>query len=160
MTYTQKDIIPKIIDVHISNLNNIQKIISRLSNIGISIFSLAITIFSIFIPLIYSLNTTIKIRTILTISLLLITICFFIAHLVNLKNEKLWRLIYSDKTKINVLTLKSNNQIYEILKIDFEKYKKDKSIKLFTVIKSWWSICWFIMITFALITMVIIFFIY
>lgn len=160
MTYTTEDINSKLIDIHINNLNNIQKIISRLSNIGISIFSLALTVFSICIPIIYSLNITIIIRFILAITTLIILLCFFIAHLINLRNERLWIKIYSDKTKVNILTLKSNNKIYELLKINFNEYKKNNTIKFWYLLKSWWSLCWLIIILFTIITMIIVFFIY
>ena len=160
MTCTTKINNSKLVDVHINNLNNIQKIILRLSNIGVTIFSLTITIFSIMIPIVYSLSVVVYIRLILSLSLFLIVICFFIAHLINLRNEKLWIKIYNDKCKIKISTLKTDNSIYDILNVDFNKYKKVNDIKFSNLIKSWWSVCWFIMILFILATIVLIFFIY
>lgn len=78
----------KLIDVHINNLNNIQKIISRLSNIGYTLLSLSLTIMSIILPLVYTLNIALKIRIILTVTLLVISVLFFVSHLINLRNEK------------------------------------------------------------------------
>ncbi|MGL4183983.1 MAG: hypothetical protein ACRCRP_02500 [Metamycoplasmataceae bacterium] len=156
MNYT-KD---KLADVHINNLNNIQKIISRLSNIGYTLLSLAVTISSITFSLIFSLNTSILIRLILTITLLVIIFSLFISHLVNLKDEKLWRLIYTNKTKLNLEELKSENKTQEILFIDFLQFKKNKSISIISCFKSWLTIVWSTLFLLAIVSMIVIFFIF
>ena len=153
-------LIDKLADIHINNLNNIQKVISRLSNIGYTIFSLAITFSSISFPLIYTFNIELNVRLILTAMMLVILLSFFISHLVNLKNERLWVYIYSDKIKMNILDLCKENSIIHVLKVDFRKCKKEKIIRVISCVKSWWTICWLSIILFNIITFIILFFIY
>lgn len=123
----------KLIDVHINNLNNIQKIISRLSNICYIILSLSLTIMSIILPLVYTLNIALKIRIILTVTLLVISVLFFVSHLINLRNEKIWRWIYDEKCNLDLNNLESQNKIKEILLLDFDKIKLDKRVPLWHV---------------------------
>ncbi|MGL5521895.1 MAG: hypothetical protein ACRDAW_01330 [Metamycoplasmataceae bacterium] len=149
----------KLVDVHINNLNNIQKIISRLSNIGYTLLSLAITISSIMFSLIFSLNTSIQIRLILTITLLVIIFSLFISHLVNLKNEKLWILLYTNKSKLNLEELKSENKIQEILFIDFTQFKINKSISIISCLRSLLTIVWSSLFLLDIVSIIVIFFI-
>lgn len=148
----------KLIDLHINNLNNIQSIITRMSNIGYTLIVLALSLTSIFIPLIFSLNISNIARMFLSICLSIILISLFISHLVNLKNEKLWRSIYNYKTKINLDKLNNNENKYEyILSIDFTKYKNDSNLKIVHSIKSWMSFVWLPLILFSLIIIGLVF---
>lgn len=159
MTYTTKKIdYNKLIDLHINNLNNIQLIITRMSNIGYTLIGLALSLTSIFIPLIFSLNISNIARMFLSICLSIILISLFISHLVNLKNEKLWRNIYNTKTKINLDNLNnSENKYEEILSIDFSKYKNNLNLKIIHSIKSWMSFVWLPLILFSLIIIGLVF---
>lgn len=159
MTYTTKKINDdKLIDLHINNLNNIQLIITRMSNIGYTLIGLALSLASIFVPLIFSLNISNIARMFLSICLSIILISLFISHLVNLKNEKLWRSIYNSKTKINLDNLNnSKNKYNEILSIDFAKYKNDSNLKVIHSIKSWMSFVWLPLILFSLIIIGLVF---
>ncbi|MGL5438350.1 MAG: hypothetical protein ACRDA7_01295 [Metamycoplasmataceae bacterium] len=159
MTYTTNLVFNKLVDVHINNLNNIQKIISRLSNIGYTLISLAITISSIMFSLIFSLNTSIQIRLILTITLLVIIFSLFISHLVNLKNEKLWILLYTNKSKLNLEELKSENKIQEILFIDFAQFKINKSISIISCLRSLLTIVWSSLFLLVIVSIIVIFYI-
>ncbi|MGL5358065.1 MAG: hypothetical protein ACRC9U_03365 [Metamycoplasmataceae bacterium] len=159
MTYTKNLAADKLVDVHINNLNNIQKIISRISNIGYTLLSLAVTISSIMFSLIFSLNVSSQIRLILTFTLFIIIFSLFISHLVNLKNEKLWRSIYTNKTKLNLEELKSENKIQEILFIDFAQFKKNKSISIISCLKSWLTIVWSTLFLLVIVSIIVIFFI-
>lgn len=159
MTYTAKKIDHnKFIDLHINNLNNIQSIITRMSNIGYILIGLALSLTSIFIPLIFSLNISNIARMFLSICLSIILISLFISHLVNLKNEKLWRSIYNSKTKINLDKFNNNENKYEyILSIDFTEYKNDSNLKIVHSIKSWMSFVWLPLILFSLIIIGLVF---
>lgn len=159
MTCTTKKIdYNKLIDLHINNLNNIQLIITRMSNIGYTLIGLALSSTSIFILLIFSLNISNIARMFLSICLSIILISLFISHLVNLKNEKLWRSIYNSKTKINLDKLNNNENKYEyILSIDFTKYKNDPNLKTVHSIKSWMSFVWLPLILFSLIIIGLVF---
>lgn len=150
----------KLIDVHINNLNNIQKIISRLSNIGYTLLSLSLTIMSIILPLVYTLNIALKIRIILTVTLLVISVLFFVSHLINLRNEKIWRLVYDEKCNLDFNNLESQNKIKQILSNDFEKTKSDKCVPIITCLKSWLSIVRAMIFLLQIITLVVLFFIY
>lgn len=150
----------KLIDVHINNLNNIQKIISRLSNICYIILSLSLTIMSIILPLVYTLKIALKIRIILTVTLLVISVLFFVSHLINLRNEKIWRWIYDEKCNLDLNNLESQNKIKQILSNDFEKTKSDKCVPIITCLKSWLSIVWAMIFLLQIITLVVLFFIY
>lgn len=150
----------KLIDVHINNLNNIQKIISRLSNIGYTLLSLSLTIMSIILPLVYTLNIALKIRIILIVTLLVISVLFFVSHLINLRNEKRWRLVYDEKCNLDLNNLESQNKIKQILSNDFEKTKSDKCVPIITCLKSWLSIVWAMIFLLQIITLVVLFFIY
>lgn len=155
MTHIMKD---KLIDLHINNLNNIQSIITRMSNIGYILIGLALSLTSIFIPLIFSLNISNIPRMFLSICLSIILISLFISHLVNLKNEKLWRSIYNSKTKINLDNLNDNENKYEyILSIDFTEYKNNSNLKIVHSIKSWMSFVWLPLILFSLIIIGLVF---
>ncbi|VEU79181.1 Uncharacterised protein [Metamycoplasma cloacale] len=145
--------------VYINNLNTIQSIISRLSKIGITIFSVSLTIFSIMFPLILSLNIPKWARCFLCLSLIIIQFCFFISHLINLKNERIWIQIYEEKSKLNIADLQTNNNMPEILKNDFNSKKKFSNIRWSSLLKSWWSLCWFIIILLLIITNILIIFI-
>lgn len=148
----------KLIDLHINNLNNIQSIITKISNIGYILIGLALSFSSIFFSLIFSLNISIIARMFLSICLSIILISLFISHLVNLKNEKLWRIIYNTKAKINLDNLSnSENKYEEILSIDFEKYKNDSKLKIINSIKSWMSFVWIPLIFFSLIIIGLVF---
>lgn len=160
MTYTTKKIDDdKLIELHINNLNNIQSIITIMSNIGYTLIGLALSLASIFVPLIFSLNISNIARMFLSICLSIILISLFISHLVNLKNEKLWRSIYNSKTKINLDNLINNskNKYHEILSIDFAKYKNDSNLKVIHSIKSWMSFVWLPLILFSLIIIGLVF---
>lgn len=113
----------KLVDVHINNLNNIQSIIHRISNIGYTLFTICITICSIIFPLIYTLNINLVIRIGLTIALLILIISLFISHLINLKNEKIFRYIYLEKAKLDINNINNKNKIKEILFFDFKEIK-------------------------------------
>lgn len=150
----------KLIDVHINNLNNIQKIISRLSNIGYTLLSLSLTIMSIILPLVYTLNIALKIRIILTVTLLVISVLFFVSHLINLRNEKIWRWIYREKCNLDLNNLESQNKIKQILCNDFDKIKADKRVPIIKCLQSWLSIVWAIIFLLQIITLIVLFFIY
>lgn len=150
----------KLIDVHINNLNNIQKIISRLSNIGYKILRLQLIIMSIALPLVYTLNIALKIRIILTVTLLVISVLFFVSHLINLRNEKIWRWIYREKCNLDLNNLESQNKIKQILLLDFDKIKADKCVPIIKCLQSWLSIVWAIIFLLQIITLVVLFFIY
>lgn len=148
----------KLIELHINNLNNIQSIITRMSNIGYILIGLALSLASIFVPLIFSLNISNITRMFLSICLSIILISLFISHLVNLKNEKLWRSIYNTKTKINLDNLNNiQNKYEEILSIDFSKYKNNSNLKIIHSIKSWMSFVWLPIILFSLIIIGLVF---
>lgn len=131
-----------LVDLHINNLNNIQKIISRISNIGHLILTMTISISSILFPLIYAIETSIINKLLLGISSLIILICLFISHLVNLKNERLWRIVYESKAAIDIFSIKKNNKSKEIVYINFDELKNKNSIKLISLLKSWNSLIW------------------
>ncbi len=130
----------ELIDVHINNLNNIQKIISRLSNIGYKILRLQLIIISITLPIVYTFNIALKIRIILTVTLLVISVLFFVSHLINLRNEKIWRWIYDKKCNLDLNNLESQNKIKQILSIDFEETKAYKRVPIIKCLQSWLSI--------------------
>lgn len=144
----------KLIDLHINNLNNIQKIISRLSSIGYTLLTIAITICSITIPLIFTLKISITIKAIISISSFINLFCLFVSHLINLKNERIWKHIYNNIIAIDILSIKSMNKCKEILFIDFnkEKVKRKKEINIFNSLKSWLTISWVPILIFNLIS--------
>lgn len=159
MIYTmQKSIDSKLIDVHLNNLNNIQNTISRLSNIGLKLFSYALTITSLGIPLSFSINVSEIIRFLISFITFIVVLMLFISHLVNLKNERVWVKIYNSKANLNIAKIESENIIGEILKIDFQGLKKE--IKLYKVLRSWWTLCWLVMILLIIVVCILIFFIY
>lgn len=159
MIYTmQKSIDSKLIDVHLNNLNNIQNTISRLSNIGLKLFSYALTITSLGIPLSFSINVSEIIRFLISFITFIVVLMLFISHLVNLKNERVWVKIYNSKANLNIAKIESENIIGEILKIDFQGSKKE--IKLHKVLRSWWTLCWLVMILLIIVVCILIFFIY
>lgn len=159
MTYTidkvSKD---KLVDLHINNLNNIQKIVDRLSKIGYTLISISMTIWSIMFPLIYSLNVEQIIRIVLVVTLFFSNLAFFVSFLINLRNEKIWRKIYDQKIKLDLENLNKKNKFEEILSFDFEKEKRGKVVTLYSCCKSWLSICWFIVFASEIISLFIVIF--
>lgn len=149
----------KLVDVHINNLNNIQSIIHRISNIGYTLFTICITICSIIFPLIYTLNINLVIRIGLTIALLILIISLFISHLINLKNEKIFRYIYLEKTKLDINNINDKNKIKEILFLDFKEIKDKKNITILLSFKSWLTISWMPLFILNFVTLCLVFFI-
>lgn len=149
----------KLVDVHINNLNNIQSIIHRISNIGYTLFTICITICSIIFPLIYTLNINLVIRIGLTIALLILIISLFISHLINLKNEKIFRYIYLEKAKLDINNINNENKIKEILFFDFKEIKDKKNITILLSFKSWLTISWMPLFILNFVTLCLVFFI-
>lgn len=85
---------------------------------------------SIVLPLVYTLNIALKIGIILTVTLLVISVLFFVSHLINLRNEKIWRWIYREKCNLDLNNLESQNKIRQILLLDFDKTKSDKRVPI------------------------------
>ncbi|MDK2819211.1 MAG: hypothetical protein KFW07_00030 [Mycoplasmataceae bacterium] len=125
-------------DIYIYSLSNIQKIITRLSNIGYALFTITLTLLSIIASIIFSLNLdNIWKLWISIISLVLISI-FFGVNIINLRNEKVFIQIYNNKTKLNI----EESTINEILSLgNFPEMKKE--VKIFTCVKSFLTWMWF-----------------
>ncbi len=125
-------------DIYIYSLSNIQKIITRLSNIGYALFTITLTLLSIIASIIFSLNLdNIWKLWISIISLVLISI-FFGVNIINLRNEKVFIKIYNNKTKLNI----EESTINEILSLgNFTEMKKE--VKIFTCVKSFLTWMWF-----------------
>lgn len=152
-------LISKILDVHTNNLNNIQKNIKRMSTIGYSLLTIAISFTSIITTLIYSINISKNAKIILNSFLIISIILFFISHLINHSNEKVWIEIYNDKTKIELDDLSDKNILSKILEIDFKKYKNKSKKNIYKkCIFVWLNFIWSIIFLFSIINIILIIF--
>lgn len=161
MTYiiNDKDKFNFVYTAYLQTLNNLQNITSRLSNIGFIIFTLAGAILSIMFPILFSINFEKIIRFFISIILLISIILFWFCSLLNLRNEKVFRNIYNEKTKINILEINENNEkdfINKILSIDFENEKKKIKICLI----SWYTLIWFFISSVLLINIFLIWYVF
>ncbi len=134
MTFTQDNKT----DLIIYNLNTIQSIITRVSNIGYTIIGLDITMCSIFLPLMFTIKAAKNIKCIIGSILLLMQIILRISYLINLRNEKAWRSLYN--SKINTIISNKEFELKSFLKLEFDQEKK--KLKTIDIFKSWTSLLW------------------
>lgn len=126
------------VDIYIFSLSNIQKIITRLSNIGYALFTITLTLLSIIASIIFSLNLNSTWKLWISIVSLVLISIFFSVNIINLRNEKIFRKIYDEKTKLNI----EKTSISEILTLkEFPTIKKQ--IKISSCIKSFLTWMWF-----------------
>ncbi len=124
-------------DIYIFSLSSIQKIITRLSNIGYALFTITLTFLSIIASITFSLNLDSVWKLLISIISCILIVIFFIVNIINLRNEKAFREIYNNKTKLNI----DDSSVNEILSLtDFTEIKN--KIKLINCIKSFLTWMW------------------
>lgn len=126
------------IDIYIFSLNNIQNIITRLSNIGYVLFTITLTILSVTASVIFLSNLNGVWKLLISIISFILTVIFFVVNIINLRNERVFIEIFDSKTKLNI----EESSINEILTLkEFSNIKKQK--KIFDCIKSFLTLMWF-----------------
>lgn len=145
-------------ELHINRLNNIQSVISRLSNIGFTLISICLLINSIMIPLTFSIDTVWWIKIINSIILLISTSTLSYCHYKNLNNERKFRDLYDILSAINIEDFAEKDDPWlEHSKINIKSIDKLQvgrisiSNKNF---KSWTNIVWFLIFLIDLIVLV------
>ena len=110
------------LDIYLFSLSNVQKIITRLSNIGYVLFTITLTMLSIISSITFSLSLGVWWKFAISLISLCLVLIFFGVNIANLKNEKAFIEIYNEKTKINI----DETSIEDILTLkSFNVYKKD-----------------------------------
>lgn len=127
----------------------IQNTISRLSKINYSLIIFSISLLSIFTGLQLSVNVSKILRLVSSISLFIITTILFVASIYNLRNEKVFRIIYKQKISMKLSSQKIETS--KLLSISPEFIKAKKEIKLTKHLSSFITYIWLGIFIFSLV---------